>query len=121
MNDIEQLKTHIGRRLKELRLKTGLTIDDFAREVDMAFPNYLYLEKGTKGSPKLETLCKLADFYGVHVDYFFLDYQPSEKLTARLKNKPLEDRLLAEFRKLDTDKRAFYLHMLKSYNQKYGF
>lgn len=97
-NDLGQLKNHIGKKLKDLRTKKGLSMEVLAGLVGIDLPNYLYLEKGTKGAPKLETLCKLALFYEVPINYFFQDY----KLTAarKIKNNPLENKLLTAFRRL---------------------
>jgi transcriptional regulator with XRE-family HTH domain len=108
MRDISLLKTHIGKLLKELRINQGLTIQDAALGLDMAFPNYLYLEKGRKGAPKLETLFKLAEFYGVPLDYFFKDFdKPRKKNLAELK-------LLTEFRRLNPEKKHISLRLLRA-------
>ncbi|GBR72863.1 putative XRE family transcriptional regulators [Candidatus Termititenax aidoneus] len=108
MGDLSQLKTHIGQLLKELRVSQKLTIQDAALGLDMAFPNYLYLEKGQKGAPKLETLFKLAEFYGVPLDYFFKDFdKPHKKNLTELK-------LLTEFRKLNPEKRNISLRLLRA-------
>jgi transcriptional regulator with XRE-family HTH domain len=113
MYDIEQLKIHIGQRLKTLRLKKGLTIEVLTGLLDIALPNYLYLEKGARGAPKLETLCKLADFYAVPLDYFFKDYAPENKPAAR--QTPLEKKLLAEFRKLKSGKKKLTRQVVRGF------
>jgi transcriptional regulator with XRE-family HTH domain len=113
MHDIEQLKIHIGQRLKALRLKKGLTIEVLTGLLDIALPNYLYLEKGARGAPKLETLCKLADFYAVPLDYFFKDYTPENRPSAR--QNLLEKKLLAEFRKLKPNKKALTIQVVRGF------
>jgi transcriptional regulator with XRE-family HTH domain len=113
MHDITQLKIHIGQRLKTLRLKKGLTIEVLTGLLDIALPNYLYLEKGARGAPKLETLCKLADFYAVPLDYFFKDYAPENKPSAR--QTLLEKKLLAEFRKLKPGKKALTIQVVRGF------
>ena len=109
---LEQLKTHIGRRLKELRLKKGLSMEVLAGLVDIDLPNYLYLEKGSKGAPKLETLCKLALFYEVPVNYLFQDY----KFTAghQTRSNPLENKLLTGFRRLKPPSQRLCVQFLNS-------
>lgn len=53
--------------LKILRKKRNLTQKDVADAVGITFQTYSYYETGrTKPTP--ETLCKLADFFGVTVD-----------------------------------------------------
>lgn len=53
--------------LKNLRKKRNLTQKDVADAIGITFQTYSYYETGrTKPTP--ETLCKLADFFGVTVD-----------------------------------------------------
>ena len=115
-NNLEQLKTHIGHKLKDLRLQKGLSMEVLAGLVDIDLPNYLYLEKGRKGAPKLETLCKLALFYELPISYFFQDY----KLTPSLKqkNNPLENKLLTAFRRLKPISQRFCVQFVSSLKQK---
>ncbi|MDR1997986.1 MAG: helix-turn-helix transcriptional regulator [Candidatus Margulisbacteria bacterium] len=117
MPEIDQLKIHIAGRLKELRLSAGLSIQALAEQIGMAFQNYFYLEKGTKSCPKLETLCKIAGFYGVPLDYFFQDYKVPERNFAPLKGRLAARRMLAEFQKLTPAQQALHLHILKAFNQ----
>ena len=113
MYDLEQLKIHIGRRIKDLRLSRSLTMEAVTIELNMAFPNYLYLEKGSRGIPKLETLCKLADFYDVPLDYFFQDYTPENNPSAQ--KSFLEKNLLREFRKLKHDKKVLSVQVIRNF------
>ncbi|MDR1997951.1 MAG: helix-turn-helix domain-containing protein [Candidatus Margulisbacteria bacterium] len=115
MHDIEQIKIHIGKRLKALRTKRGLTIEVLTGLLDIALPNYLYLEKGARGAPKLETLCKLADFYAVPLDYFFKDYAPEDPPPAQ-KN-ILEKKLLNEFRRLKPGKQFLSIQVVRGLAQ----
>lgn len=55
------------KNLKNLRKKRNLTQKDVADAIGITFQTYSYYETGrTKPTP--ETLCKLADFFGVTVD-----------------------------------------------------
>ena len=54
-------------RLKELRLKKGVLQSDVAAYIGVNNSTYAYYERGTH-NPTPETLCKLADFFGVTVD-----------------------------------------------------
>ncbi|MDR1452573.1 MAG: helix-turn-helix domain-containing protein [Candidatus Margulisbacteria bacterium] len=118
MSGVNELKLHLAKRLKELRLKVGLSIEALANQLGIGFPNYLYLEKGTKGCPKLETLLKLADFYGVDLVYFFQDFAVPQKKLAPLKGRIATHKMLAEFQKLSADQQELHLHLLKSFNRK---
>jgi transcriptional regulator with XRE-family HTH domain len=117
MNDIQQLKEHIGKRLKALRISKNLTLEDVTFDLDISFSNYFYLEKGTRGAPGLDLLCKLADFYGVAVDYFFQEYLPVSRPPFRQKT-PLERKLLIEFRKLNFEKKDLAVRVLKVFGGK---
>ena len=55
-------------RLKELRLKKGLTQKEIAEEFGIKQPNYQQWESG-KRKPSSKTLEKFANFFGVTMDY----------------------------------------------------
>jgi transcriptional regulator with XRE-family HTH domain len=114
MNDISQLKKHIGQRLKDLRKKRGLTLEDVSLDLDISFSTYFYIEKGTRNTLRLEMLCKLADFYNVPVNYFFQDYAPQQQPQKNT----LEKRLLLGFRKLDTEKKNLAIRVLNVFGLK---
>ncbi|MDR1453548.1 MAG: helix-turn-helix domain-containing protein [Candidatus Margulisbacteria bacterium] len=116
MNDIQQLKEHIGQRLKDLRTQKGFTLEYVSLDLDISFSNYLYMEKGTRGAPKLEMLCKLADFYGVPVDYFFQDYAPTSRHPLPQRN-ITERKLLSEFRKLNLEKKNLAVRVLRVFGR----
>lgn len=55
-------------RLKELRKNERLTQTEIAKILDMPLMTYNNYEN-KKNEPTIATLCKLADFYGVSLDY----------------------------------------------------
>lgn len=55
-------------RLKTLRLKAGLTQKEVAKQFEISQPAYAQWETG-KIKPKLETVEKFANFFGVSTDY----------------------------------------------------
>lgn len=57
----------IMNRLKELRIKKGVLQTEVASYIGVNNSTYAYYERGTH-NPTPETLCKLADFFGVTVD-----------------------------------------------------
>lgn len=65
---IEELAMGFPERLKELRLKKGLTQKEIAEEFGIKQPNYQQWESG-KRKPSSETLEKFANFFGVTMDY----------------------------------------------------
>lgn len=55
-------------RIKELRLKVGLTQEQLAKEVGLSEQAISFYELG-KRNPKIDKWQKLADFFGVSVPY----------------------------------------------------
>ena len=55
-------------RLRECRQKKGLSQKDAAKEMDIVFRSYRRYECGDS-EPTLSVLIKMADFYGVSIDY----------------------------------------------------
>lgn len=73
-------KEEIGRRIRELRIskeKTGLTISTYLG-IDQSY--YSKIEKG-KHEIKLETIYRIAEYFGVSIDY----------LTARTNKKEVNE------------------------------
>lgn len=59
----------LGTRLKELRLNKGVSLQAVADAVDASKPHIWELERGTTKNPSLELVSKLANYFGVSVDY----------------------------------------------------
>lgn len=55
-------------RLKQLRTENDVSQSDIAKLLDVTRQAYSRYERGER-EPDLEMLCKLADYYGVTVDY----------------------------------------------------
>lgn len=55
-------------RIRQLRKTYRLTQEDLAEVLHTSRRNYSYYETGDQNIP-VESLCTLADFYGVSVDY----------------------------------------------------
>lgn len=92
--------------LRELRKAKNLTIVKTAESLNMPFETYRSYEAG-KNQADYETLIKLADFFGVSVDYLLgRDILTDEEraagaaLTVRKEITPLEDDLLYAFREI---------------------
>ena len=109
MSDFQQLKVHIGKQLRKLRLKRGLTINVLTGLVDMDPSNYLRLENAKNSNPSLDTLCKLAKFHGVSVNYFLQEYAKD----VPLKKTFSEEQVLKVLRKMPTDVRLSCLQFLR--------
>ena len=55
-------------KIKELREKQGITQTELASKLDIGNVTYSRYEIG-KREPDIQTLCKIADYYGVSLDY----------------------------------------------------
>lgn len=66
----EEKKNLFSVRLKELRLKKGLTQTELGEKVGVKQNTFTNWENG-KREPSFENLVKLADFFGVSLDWLF--------------------------------------------------
>jgi transcriptional regulator with XRE-family HTH domain len=62
----------VGRRIRELRVRRGLVIEDLARKTGLSKPYISQVETG-KASPSLQTIAKLAQALEVPLTYLFLE------------------------------------------------
>ncbi|MCW5818159.1 MAG: helix-turn-helix transcriptional regulator [Labilithrix sp.] len=70
MEDAEKLKSHVGRRIAELRERHGLTQANVAEAIGTTVPNLQRIEYGTQ-NVTLETLVRIANAIGVRVVEMF--------------------------------------------------
>ena len=86
-------------KLLELRKNEKLTQEELAKKIDVTQKTYANYEIG-KTEPTIDTLCKLADYFGVTVDYL-IDHK-----TYQLQLPPLTDdkrKLIETLLKLDSE------------------
>ena len=100
-------------RLKELRKQKGLTQQELGNTMNCTHTAINYYENGRR-QPDVTTLCKLADFFGVSVDYI-LGREDNGKAavqnsfpntTTSHELPPDEVRLLEKYRLLQTGYQA---------------
>lgn len=79
-------------RLKELRIKTGITQNELAKKLNVTGQTLLNWENGIY-EPKIHQLIQLADFFGVTVDYLIERNSKNEVETIckRLESIPKEN------------------------------
>ena len=56
---MSEIKKLLGKRIKEIRNKRGITQEKLAEMIDIGTPNISYIETG-KNAPSIETLGKIA-------------------------------------------------------------
>ena len=61
---------HLGSRLKEIRLKTGLSLREIARQLDVS-PSFVSQIENGKSQPSVSTLYAMAKLLSVPVDVLF--------------------------------------------------
>ena len=55
-------------RLKECRLKLGITKQEAAKRIQLSQPAYLRYEAGTR-TPSIQTIAKMAEVFSTSIDY----------------------------------------------------
>ena len=80
-------------RIRELRIKKGISMKEAARLLSMPYTTYVNYEKGTR-EPNSETLILLSEFFGVSVDYLIGNEQAQtdnpelDEILEQMKTRP---------------------------------
>lgn len=102
--------------IKDLRVQKGLTTDEVALEIGVSGGAYRNYERGER-TPDFVKLGKLADFYGVSVDYLLgrdTEPKPLEQLAKISAMDVTEETLVEEYLKLPTESRQIIINFLKN-------
>lgn len=86
----------ISKRLKELRIKAGLTQNDVAKILNISRSAYAYYES-SKRQLNYESLKALSDYYQVSMDYLFGRTEVAQMYTLS----PDDFSLLEKYQRLD--------------------
>ena len=78
---------HLGSRLKEIRLKTGLSLREIARQLDVS-PSFVSQIENGKSQPSVSTLYAMAKLLSVPVDVLF--QSSGDPVVSSQKNYDLE-------------------------------
>jgi transcriptional regulator with XRE-family HTH domain len=97
---------NLGKRIKSERQKLGITQEELAEKVDISKNFMSLIENGKNMS--VETLLKIANAFGVSVDYLLSDTikTPSDNISAQI---------IYNLSSLNDDERLFFLNMIKQY------
>jgi len=74
------LKQHIGVRIREARLRKGLTQERFAEKLGKATETISNIERG-QAFTGLETLQLISKVLGVRLGYFFDDFEDTKRIS----------------------------------------
>ena len=64
-----------GKRLRDLRMKEGMTQDELSEKLGITKNAYQKIERGANGA-KIDTLIELAEIFKVSLDYIVCGKQP---------------------------------------------
>jgi len=76
MNDEQQQKIEFGRKLRQLRKQRGLSAEELGKKIGAAKTTIFGYEQGYR-IPDMITIRKIAEYFGVTVDYLVgVDQEP---------------------------------------------
>ena len=89
----EVKKLHIGKKIRELRKKAGLVLQDLSDRTGLSKPLLSQIEKEVV-SPPIATLLKISRALNVEIGFFFQDNFPEERviLVRRDESKVIDSR-----------------------------
>lgn len=102
----------IGARLAELRLRKGKSLQDVADAVQVSKTHIWQMEKGRSENPSLELLKKLAEYFGVTIEYL-MGADGSGSLTEAQAQQFFRD-----FKSLSDDERALLMQTLEVFKKR---
>ena len=132
----EVKKLHIGRKIRELRKKSGLILQDLSDRTGLSKPLLSQIEKEMV-SPPIATLLKISKAFSIDIGFFFQDNSPEEKVVlvkrdeskvtdsryfgreesgyyyealAYKKSKKYMEPFLVEFKRKKADKLSYFSH-----------
>lgn len=89
-------------RLKECRLKLGITKQEAARRINVSQPAYLRYESGQR-NPSIQVINEMAVSFGTSVDYLvgLTDIDSPETLVVSKSKEPDLFEIISSYKKLD--------------------
>lgn len=78
MNEMQQIYTNIGKRIRNIRKSKKMTLEDLAFEIDMDYSFIARIETG-KATASLETLYKISKGLKIKFYQLFNEIDPKNK------------------------------------------
>ncbi len=78
MNEMQQIYTNIGKRIRNIRKSKKMTLEDLAFEIDMDYSFIARIETG-KATASLETLYKISKGLKIKFYQLFNEIDPKKK------------------------------------------
>ncbi len=132
----EVKKLHLGKKIRDLRLKSGFVLQDLSNRTGLSKPLLSQIEKEVV-SPPVATLLKISKAFNVNIGFFFQDGDPEERVVlvrkdeskvidsryfgreesgyyyealAFKKSKKFMEPFLVEFKRKKIDKLSYFSH-----------
>ena len=99
-------------RIKEIRTAKGLTMREAAKQLGLAPSTYCNYETGER-EPNSEMLIRLADFYGVSID-FMIGRDDEREVKSQMSVTKQEADLITTFRTLSAEQKELILSTAKA-------
>ncbi len=103
-------------RLVMLRKERHLTQGQMAEKLGVSRPSYTCYELGNS-SPTVATLCKMADFFNVNLDYLLGRSEDPTMNAADPKDAAQEVALIEKLRRLPPEKRNKFCDMIDLFSE----
>ena len=114
----QELRALISSKLKEIRKKSGNTIEAMSEEIGIQYTNFWNVYSGAN-LPRLSTLAQISRTYNLPISYWFEDMDKiSPKRQAEVQKKTKTVDMLTTYEKLDENTQEVILKILKSYVNK---
>lgn len=101
------MAAHLGARIKELRKKRGLTLDQLAELTDSSKSYIWELENKDLPRPSAEKLSKVAEKLGVTISYLIGEQDEEDATDAAF---------YRNFQRLNPEKKKIMRHMLQAWD-----
>ncbi len=95
MNEIQQIYTNIGKRIRNIRKSKKMTLEDLAFEIDMDYSFIARIETG-KATASLETLYKISKGLNIKFYQLFNEIDPKKKTVVEKEFSSLTKKLSFE-------------------------
>ena len=89
----EVRKLHLGKKIRDLRKKAGLVLQDLSDRTGLSKPLLSQIEQELV-SPPIATLLKISKALQVNISFFFQDGNPEEKVVVVKKTIKVRHRII---------------------------
>lgn len=107
----------ISETLKELRVQSGLTQDEFSKKLNVARQTYSAYERGVR-RPDVDMICRTAELHNVSLDWLILGKSDDEEADPFASLPEDAGRLCRMFYTLSPERQRFLMEFAEYLEQK---